>query len=98
MAYYSTPQGKDPQLWLIARKRASFKSHLVTYVIVNIGLWLIWYFTGSRIYGNSSIPWPAYTSFGWGIGIVAHYVGTYVITGANSIEREYDKLAQKQIK
>jgi hypothetical protein len=95
MSYYSTPHGKDPQLWDIARKRASFKSHLVIYLLVNAGLWLIWYFTGARTYGNT-IPWPAWSSFGWGIGLVSHYVSAYTSSGANAVEKEYDKLTQKQ--
>ena len=97
MSYYSTPEGKDPQLWHIARKRASFKSHLTTYIIVNAGLWLIWYFTGARTY-NNSIPWPAWSMFGWGIGLVSHYVSAYGSNTSNVVEREYDKLSQKQSK
>lgn len=97
MSYYSTPEGKDPQLWHIARKRASFKSHLMTYLIVNAGLWLIWYFTGARTYGNN-IPWPAWSTLGWGIGLFFHYVGAYHHSEENAVEKEYDKLAQKQSK
>ena len=97
MHYDSTPQGKDPQLWHLARKRASFKSHLITYLIVNTGLWLIWYFTGARTYG-AGIPWPAWSMFGWGIGLASHYVSAYVNTGHSSVEKEYDKLTQNQPK
>ena len=97
MSYYTTPEGKDPQLWHIARKRAAFKRHLVTYIAVNIGLWLLWYLTGAKNSGNSLIPWPAWTTFGWGVGLVAHYLGAYVASG-NSVEKEYDKLTQKQTK
>jgi cytochrome c oxidase assembly factor CtaG len=95
MSNHSTPEGKDPQLWHIARKRASFKSHLLTYIIVNIGLWILWYLTGARRDGNS-IPWPAWTTIGWGIGVAFHYIGAYTRAGDNSIEKEYDKLTQKQ--
>ncbi len=97
MDYYQTPEGKDPQLWHIARKRAAFKSHLVTYLLVNAGLWAIWLFTGARTYGNT-IPWPAWASLGWGIGLVSHYVGAYMLSGPNTIEKEYEKLTQKQPK
>lgn len=95
MDYYSTPQGKDPQLWHLARRRAAFKSHLITYIIVNAGLWLIWYLTGARTYGNS-IPWPAWSTFGWGIGLVAHYAGAYRSGGENAVEREYVKLTKNK--
>jgi len=94
MSYYSTPEGKDPQLWHIARKRASFKSHLITYLIVNIGLWTLWYFTGAKTDGND-IPWPAWTTFGWGIGLASHYISAYTSSGINSVDKEYDKLTQQ---
>ena len=97
MSYYSTPDGKDPQLWNLARRRASFKSHLITYIIVNAGLWLIWYFTGAKIYDNH-VPWPAWSTLGWGIGLASHYVSAYVSNGENAVEKEYDKLNQNQSK
>lgn len=95
MSYYSTPEGKDPQLWHIARKRASFKSHLVTYLLVNGGLWLIWYLTGGRTYGNG-VPWPVWGMFGWGIGLLSHYISAYGSNSSNPVEKEYDKLTQNQ--
>lgn len=97
MDYNPTPAGKDPQLWHIARKRASFKSHLITYLVVNAGLWIIWYFTGGRNYGGG-LPWPAWSMLGWGIGVASHYVSAYMNTGENAVEKEYDKLTQKQSK
>ena len=30
----STPPQKDPRLWELARKRAGFKSHLGTYLVI----------------------------------------------------------------
>lgn len=44
--YQPAPQGKDPILWEMAQGRASFKSHLLTYLIVNAFLWALWYVTG----------------------------------------------------
>jgi hypothetical protein len=65
-----TPEGKDPQLWAIARRRASFKTHLTTYVIINIFLWAICFFTdGDR----NGLPWPVWSTLGWGIGLAFHY-------------------------
>src|SRR6478735_6646778 len=97
MTYYSTPEGKDPQLWNMARKRASFKSHLVTYLIVNAGLWAIWFFTGASTYGTS-IPWPAWSMFGWGIGLVSHYASAYNNQGFSPVKRKYDNLTHHQSK
>lgn len=94
MDYQPIPEGKDPQLWQLANKRASFKSHLATYVVVNAFLWLLWYFTGGKNY-DGGIPWPLWCTAGWGIGLVMHFVGAYVSTGYSSVEKEYDKLKNK---
>lgn len=96
MSYdYQTPPGRDPRLWHLAQKRASFKSHLVTYVVVIGMLWLIWLFTGGRTYG-AGLPWPAWATLGWGIGVMFHFLGAYVNTGFGSAENEYDKLTKNQ--
>jgi hypothetical protein len=97
MHYQNAPEGKDPHLWHLARKRAAFKRHLAVYLIVNLFLWLIWYFNGARIY-NDSIPWPLWTTGGWGIGLAFHYMGAYVATGDRSVDREYEKLLKNQQK
>lgn len=93
MDYQPTPQGKDPELWLLARKRAGFKRHLATYIVINIFLWLLWFFTG-RDTDGADIPWPVWTTFGWGFGLAMHYIATYVKT--NTEEKEYEKLKNKQ--
>lgn len=87
------PEGKDPQRWRIAKRRASFKRHLAVYIVVNLFLWLVWLFTGTRN-DESGIPWPAWASVGWGIGLAFNYMGAYISTGIGSVEREYDKLTK----
>ena len=91
MSYYQTPPGKDPQLWQLAQRRASFKTHLCAYVIVNLSLWLLWIFSGDRTAG-SGFPWPVWPLMGWGIGLASHYVSAYVNTGTGSVDKEYEKL------
>lgn len=97
MYYGPAPEGKDPQLWQLAQRRASFKRHLVTYVIVNGALWLLWYFTGADRYG-SSLPWPIWSTLGWGIGLASHYASAYLTNGPTSVDREYEKLKQNSSK
>jgi hypothetical protein len=96
MSVYKTiaPAGTDPELWRIAQKRAAFKSHLKSYVIINTFLWLIWFMTGSRHYGTG-FPWPIWPTLGWGIGLFFNFIGAYVNTG-DSVEKEYEKLKNKQ--
>jgi hypothetical protein len=87
---------KDPHLWEIAKKRASFKYNVATYVVVNIFLWAIWWFTGSRSYGDHHLPWPVWPTFGWGIGLVFHYLGAYVFSREDGAEKEYEKLTRNK--
>ena len=94
MQPYNTPAGKDPELWELARRRASFKSHFATYLIMVVFFWALWYFTGGRTY-NSGLPWPVWPMLGWGIGVAFHYMGAYVNPQNNSVDREYQKLAGK---
>ena len=105
MSHYHqpVPEGKDPALWEIARKRASFKTHALTYVIVNLFLWGVWYFTNNgnsevKIIDGGGYPWPIWTTLGWGIGLAFHFAEAYVFPKANSVEREYEKLKEQQKK
>lgn len=86
---------KDKQLWELAKRRAGFKGHLLSYFLVNSFLWVIWLLTGARTSGNG-IPWPVWPMFGWGIGIISHYLSAYVYPGMNSVEKEYEKLKNQQ--
>lgn len=86
---------KDKQLWELAQKRASFKRHLVTYILVNGFLWIIWLLTAGRNDYNG-IPWPVWSTFGWGIGIASHYFSAYVNPPGNSVQKEYEKLKSRQ--
>lgn len=86
---------KDKQLWETARKRASFKRHFMTYIVINVFMWIIWAMTGSHTY-NGGMPWPLWSTLGWGIGLAFHYFGAYVNPGDNSVEHEYEKLKNKK--
>lgn len=96
METFRTKDGKDPELWEIAQKRVSFKSHLTVYVILNILFWLLWYFTGHKHSDSNGLPWPVWPTFGWGIGLFFHYMGAYINPKTYSIEREYQKLKSRQ--
>lgn len=88
---------KDPHLWEIAKKRASFKYHLASYIVFNTFFWVIWTFTGQDSYrGYSGLPWPVWPMMGWGIGLIFHFLGAFVFHGENSAEKEYEKLVQNK--
>ena len=88
---------RDAELWEIARRRASFRTHLITYIIVNIFLWTIWYFSDGR-FESGKIPWPAWSTGGWGIGLLFHYLGAFVFSRYDSVESEYRKLKEEDQK
>jgi 2TM domain len=86
-----TDNGKDKLMWRIAKSRAQFKASLAAYLIVNTGLWGMWYF-GS---GPGSYIWPVWPTLGWGFGIAMHYYYAYHGMSADNIQREYDKLKKE---
>lgn len=100
--YRPAPEGKDPELWDIAQRRASFKHHAITYVIVNAFLWALWYFSSVRHQLQieqenwDHLPWPLWPTLGWGIGLAFHFAGAYIFPRANSVEREYEKLSNQK--
>lgn len=103
--YQPAPEGKDPVLWEIAQKRAGFKSHLVTYIIINAFLWAVWFMSSSHhedfSFSNISwgnFPWPLWSTLGWGVGLAFHFAGAYIFPRANSVESEYEKLKNQQKK
>ena len=103
--YQPVPEGKDPELWEIARKRVGFIKHAVAYLIVNIFLWALWYFTsndygvGSNEYNiikGGNYPWPIWTTLGWGIGLAFNFASAYIFPRVNTTENEYQKLVNKK--
>ena len=87
--YPFAPKDKDPELWELARKRASFKSHLGIYLLINVMLWALWFLF------DRGFPWPLFVTGGWGIGIVSHYFETYS-KPQGLTEKEYQKLLAKK--
>lgn len=90
-------QRKDEALWAIAKKRAAFKKSLFTYVVVNLFLWAVWYFTNqdADFENFNGLPWPAWATLGWGLGIAIQYSDAYLFNKTNSVENEYQKLKNK---
>ncbi|HYF32148.1 MAG TPA: 2TM domain-containing protein [Chitinophagaceae bacterium] len=87
---------RDEQLWKIARKRANFKRSLLMYIVINLFLWVIWWFSSGRDEGWNGFPWPIWVMLGWGIGIVMQYFDAYGRNREDMTEREYKKLKERQ--
>ena len=87
---------RDKQLWRIAKKRAGFKKHLATYIIINGFLWTIWYITDGRGESRDLIhAWPIWCTLGWGVGLVFSYYGAYHDNKDEDTMREYQKLKDR---
>ncbi len=84
----------DESLYEEAEKRVAFKKHAKTYFIINIFIWLFWYFTRAQ-YGHYDGYWPVYSTLGWGVGLASHYVGAYS-NNARAIEKEVEKLKRER--
>jgi len=87
---------KNDILWDLAKRRAGFKKHLLSYIIVNTFLWSIWFMTGREYDQEAYFPWPIWVMLWWGIGLAFNYANAYVFNTRNLIEKEYEKLKQQQ--
>jgi hypothetical protein len=89
---------KDEKLWYIAKKRVKFKRHLAAYIIVNGFLWILWFFTLNHedARDHMGLPWPAWSCLGWGIGLAFSYYGAYMSNGTDDVQKEYEKLKNKE--
>jgi hypothetical protein len=92
--------GKDPDLWRIAQKRAKFKKHAFTYVVINLFFWILWLISGNRWHGGmhwgGGLPWPVWPMLGWGIGLAFNYFDAYQNPKSTLAEKEYEKLKREQ--
>ena len=89
---------KDEELWKIAKKRAAFKKHLVTYFIVNSFLWALWFITAGRHAGLEDVyrAWPIWSTLGWGISLAFNYFDAYHdLNSSHAVQKEYDKLKNR---
>lgn len=89
----------DSILWHIAKKRASFKKQLLSYILVNCMLWGVWFMSGraSHHYHSSNIfPWPCWVMFGWGIGLLFSFIGAYVVNNRQMLQREFEELKREE--
>ena len=84
----------DYELRAIARKRIEERRgvvpHLLTYILVNGGLVLLWATVAGR-----GFFWPAFVLAPWGIGLVMHIWSAYFRTPITEtdIDREVERLS-----
>ncbi len=83
----------DEKIWKMAEKRIAFKRHLYAYIVINIFLIGLWYFSGYKR-GDASGYWFIYPLFGWGIGLAFSYWSAYH-DDISAVDKEYNKLKEK---
>ena len=93
-----TTQMSEEQIYEEAKKRVEakkgFYKNLVTYVIVNIILVLIWAFASGGGY-----PWFLWVLGFWGIGIIFNYFNVFVWPKKGdkaAIEKEAERIRRDQ--
>ncbi len=76
------------------KERQGLVTNVVAYVLVNIMLWSIWFFSSQSDFASLStggefpFPWPIFPFLGWGIGVVAHSMEYYSKYGGGASRRE----------
>jgi len=86
----------DKELMEIARKRvkdkAGFYVHFACYIMVNISLIALWASAGVFNDGTNVIALLFGPLFGWGVGIVAHFIAVFAGESEEKVQKEYEKL------
>ena len=87
----------EEEIYKQARKRVeekkSFYIHLTVYVLINIGMILMWAFVTGGGY-----PWFAWMTGGWGIGLVSHFLGVFVFNKTSGWEKRQMDAEVERIK
>jgi hypothetical protein len=65
--------------------KKGFYTHLTVYILVNLMLIAIWYFTGAHNF------WPMWVLLFWGIGLIVNGVTVFVIRDLGWEKREVEK-------
>lgn len=76
-------------------RRVGFFMHLVTYFIVNLGIFLVWYFVSNH---GKGFPWFLIPLGGWGVGLLVHCFSVFVFDRVRErmIDREAHRISKRQ--
>jgi hypothetical protein len=83
---------REQRLWQVARARTKFQGHVLVYLVINAGLWLLWAFLPES-HERHELPWPVWTSVFWGLGLVLQGLAAYSrLNAGERTQREYERL------
>lgn len=92
-------QMTDEEIMNMAKKRVEAKKgffiHLGMYVVINVFLFLIWFFLAG---GPGTYPWFLWVIFGWGIGVVANAISVFMHSSSwerKELQKEIDRLKKQ---
>jgi len=71
----------------IAERKVAFIRHAISYLVVIVGLAII----NNLTYGG--YQWWLWVAFGWGVGVVSHFLSAYLYQSGSLVER----LARKEL-
>jgi hypothetical protein len=98
--YGSAPEDDDPLKALAIKRlkaKREFRTHAVSYVLVNAGLFGVWFVTALNT--GAWFPWFAFPLLGWGIGLGFHAWAAYgpppTAPTAQQIQQEMDRLRRQ---
>lgn len=83
----------EEEMEKIARQRVEAKKgffiHLLMYIVVNLFLVFVWWFTS----GPGNYPWFVWVIAGWGVGVIANAIAVFIGPkhGSNWESREIKK-------
>lgn len=74
------------------KKRRDFKTHLLTYALVNAVVWVLWLVIA--INSHSWWPWPIFMTLFWGIGLALNAWDVYVRrpVSEDEVRREIERI------
>ncbi len=71
----------------IAERKVAFIRHAISYLVVVVGLAVV----NNLTYGG--YQWWLWVAFGWGIGVVSHFLSAFLYQSGSLVER----LAKKEL-
>lgn len=71
-------------------RRGTASDGISGYVVVNLGLVLVWCLAGD------GFPWPVIPLVFWGTGLASHYVGAHRTPDRAWIDRETERILSEQ--
>ena len=72
----------------IAMRKVAFVRHSISYLVVIIGLAII-----NNVTTPGGYQWWLWVAFGWGIGVVSHFLSAFLYQSGNLV----DRLARREL-